>query len=47
MSSALRSTASLCLWPPYERFTSATNKGIQSFLVQDVPGDGICFFSIA
>ena len=44
MSSTLRSTASLCLWPPYERFTFATNKGIQSFLVQDVPGDGSCFF---
>ena len=44
MSSTLRSTALLCLWPPYERFTIATNKGIQKFLVQDVPGDGSYFF---
>ena len=44
MNSKLHTTAALCLWPPHERFTIGTSEGVRNFLVQDVPGDGNCFF---
>ena len=44
MAYTLHLAAALCLWPPHECLTIGTSEGNRSFLVQDVPGDGNCFF---